>query len=233
MEEIDLKLVNDLPFCRVSQRFPDATMLRWCNSAVDYLEFYAGDDTLDRISEALPDLVASLKSRIIFKSRKENRISVMVACRCTRQNSTIRMAEFDSCLWKAPVKYEKGEENLSVVSLEAENFRQLFDDLNAVGTVEIERKQQIDPESLRDVYTLSMSQLFNPLTGKQMEYLLNAISAGYFSIPRKIELGELATHMGISKSTLQEHVSKATTKVMAFLEPYLRLYLGIQSGKGE
>jgi hypothetical protein len=233
MEEIDLKLVNDLPFCRVSKRFPDATMLRWCNSAVDYLEFYAGDSTLDRIAEALPELVSSLKSRIIFQSRKVNRISVMVACRCTRQNSTIRMAEFDSCLWEAPVQYENGEENLSVVSLEAGNFRQLFDDLSAVGTVGIERKQQIDPESLRDIYTISMSQLFNPLTGKQMEYLLNAISAGYFSIPRKIDLEELATHMGISKSTLQEHVSKATTKVMSFLEPYLRLYLGMSAGKDE
>jgi predicted DNA binding protein len=39
--------------------------------------------------------------------------------------------------------------------------------------------------------------------------------------------------MGISKSTLQEHVSKATTKVMSFLEPYLRLYLGMSAGKDE
>lgn len=232
MEEIQLKMENDLPFCKVSQQFPDATILRWCNSAVDYLEFYGDESTLDDISREFPKVVEYLNSSVLFESRKDNRLSVMIVCRCTRQNSTIRMTESDSCLWQAPVQYSNGEERLNVVALEPSNFQTLFDELNSVGKVVVEKKHPVDPASLRDIYTLSLSQLLGSLTRKQMSSLLNAISAGYFSIPRKVEIQDLASFSRTSKSTMQEHISKATMKVLNALEPYLRLYLGTRENVG-
>ena len=225
MDEIELKLSNDLPFCKVSKEFPEATFLRWCNSAVDYLEFYGDSRTLEEISENFPSVVDSLGSNIIFTARKGNQLSFMISCRCTRQNSTIRMTEWDSCLWQAPVEYSNGEERLKVVTLEPENFNKLFGELSSVGEVTIEKKTPVDPGTLRDVYTLSLSQLLGNLTSKQMHALSNAISSGYFSIPRKVEIGELAAFAGMSKSTMQEHLSKAVVKVLNALEPYIRLYM--------
>ncbi len=224
MDEIELKLVNDLPFCRVSRKFSEATFLRWCNSAVDYLEFYGDADTLDSIEENFPEVVDSLHSDVLFRSRKGSQLSFMIRCRCTRENSTIRMAEWDNCLWQAPVEYSGGTEKLKVVALEPESFTSLFSELSSVGQATIEKKTPVAPGSLRDIYTLSLSQLFGNLTNRQIDALSNAISAGYFSIPRRVEIGELAAFSGISKSTMQEHLSKAVVKVLKSLEPYIRIY---------
>lgn len=225
MDEIELKLINNLPFCKVSKEFPEATFLRWCNSAVDYLEFYGSSKTLESISENFPSIVDSLHSNILFSSRKGNQLTFMISCRCTRENSTIRMTEWDNCLWQAPVEYSGGVEKLKVVALEPESFGKLFSELSSVGQASIQKKKQVDPGSLRDIYTLSLSQLFGELTSRQINALSNAISAGYFSIPRKVEIGELAAFAGMSKSTMQEHLSKAVIKVLKGLEPYIRIYL--------
>ena len=59
--------------------------------------------------------------------------------------------------------------------------------------------------------------LANILTDKQRQALKSAVSAGWFEIPRKISLKELSELTGISKSTLGEHLEKATSITMKWL----------------
>jgi predicted DNA binding protein len=59
--------------------------------------------------------------------------------------------------------------------------------------------------------------LANILTDKQRQALKAAVSAGWFEIPRRISLKELSELTGISKSTLGEHLEKATSITMKWL----------------
>lgn len=236
MDEVDLILRNELPFGKLSSLFPGITFFRWCNSAMDYLEFYGNADELDSIVSYLPEIEKELGTHVIYRSKKEKRLSVMLVCRCSRTNSTIRIAELDNCIWKAPVKYAAGEEKLTIITLLDDYLKTLFADLDRIGTVEIVRKMTVYPESLRDMYTISLQSIFNGITRKQLEIMRSALQHGYFSIPRKISLEKLARINNLSKSTIEEHLNKARTRVISTMEPYISLYLeslGSSLGSGE
>jgi predicted DNA binding protein len=54
------------------------------------------------------------------------------------------------------------------------------------------------------------------LTKKQRKALELAYYNGYYSIPRGIELGKLASKMGINKSTFREHLKRAEEKIIRY-----------------
>ena len=225
MDEIALRMEHDLPFNNVAKAFPEVRIYRWCNSMVDYLEFLAADpDALDRLEKALPRSVSSLHSSIVYRSRSEARLDVMVRCRCSPQNSTVRMTEGRNCLWKPPVVYEAGTERLTVLAPEPSRFRSLYRDLRGVARVEILKKISVSPDVLRDSYTLSLSELFGGLTSKQVEVFLRAVERGYFDLPKAVSLERLAREASLGESTLQEHLSKAESRLVRAMAPYLRLY---------
>lgn len=233
MEEVVLSLDHGLPFNNVSRLFPKEVIYRWCNSRVGYLEFRPSDPSdVGKMLEGLEDLVKQLGSRLLFTSQGSGLLTAMVACRCSNQNSTVRMAEGMYCLWKAPVSYEHGKERLTVFSPENRNFGRLYDSLSSLGAVEIIRKSRLKPSALRDSYTVSLSGIPGGMTEKQAGHLVAAAASGYFAIPKVVTLGALARKEGVTESTLQEHISKAESKLMASLTPYIRLYLSFMPGRG-
>lgn len=225
MDEILLRMRHDLPFNNVASAFPDVRIYRWCNSMVDYLEFVASSGgSLDRLRRELPGVVLGLHSTILYRADREGRLDVMVRCRCTPHNSTVRMTENENCLWKPPVVYDEGREQLTVLAPEPASFRSLYRELRRVAEVEILKKVSVSPDVLRDSYTLSLSSLFQGMTGRQLRTLLRAIEQGYFAIPKRSSLEKMAKAESLGESTLQEHLSKAESRLVEALAPYLRLY---------
>ncbi|MCO6042050.1 helix-turn-helix domain-containing protein [Thermococcus alcaliphilus] len=56
--------------------------------------------------------------------------------------------------------------------------------------------------------------IFPKLTEKQLKTLLVAYKSGYFDNPRRITLRELAQILGLSPSTVKEHLRKAERKIL-------------------
>ncbi len=225
MDEILLRMRHDLPFNNVAKAFPEVRIYRWCNSMVDYLEFVAPDaGSLTRLERELPKVVSRLHSTVLHRAASEGRLDIMVRCRCSPRNSTVRMTENENCLWKPPVVYSEGREQLTVLAPEPTSFRSLYRGLRSVGEVEILKKVPVSPDVLRDAYTLSLSALFRGITERQLRVLLRAIDAGYFAIPKRSSLDRLARAESVGESTLQEHLSKAESRLVEALAPYLRLY---------
>ncbi len=230
MDEILLRMRHDLPFNNVAAAFPEVRIYRWCNSRVDYLEFEAPDAaTLGRLRDSLPRVVLSLHSSVLYQNATEGRMDVLVRCRCTPDNSTVRMTEAANCLWKPPVTYDDGHERLTVLAPEPASFRELYRELRRVAEVEILKKSSLAPDVLRDAYTLSLSGLFQGMTDRQVRVLLRAIDLGYFAIPKRSSLEALARAESVGESTLQEHLSKAESHLVEALAPYLRLYASSRS----
>lgn len=226
MDEINLEMSHDLPMNNVSKEFPNIKIFRWCNSFVDYLEFHG-----DRIGglaliNFMKVFTEKIHSEIVYSSVRTNTVTVMIACRCSVINSTARMVESENCLWRAPVTYENGKELLTVYSPDSNMFQHLYNKLEQVASVKIVGKKIVKSEDLRETWMLSLSDLFSGMTDRQERYLAEAISSGYFDIPKKVSIEKLASNNGVSKSTMQEHLSKAETRIFKALEPYLRLYHG-------
>ena len=224
MDEVEFSLKNDYPFCVVSQKFPDVTFYRWCNSSLDYLEFYGQASDIDRVVDFIPEIENILHTKAVYNSRTPKRFTVMFTCMCSTDNSTIRIAESNNCLWQAPVKYKNGKESLQVITLKEEYLNSLYQDFVKIGDAEILKKVSFSPDSLRDTYTISISSLFEGITPKQMKYFIDALYSGYYSIPKKVTIEDLAGRNNISESTMEEHLNKAKTKILQSLKPYMTLY---------
>lgn len=226
MYELELRLSNDLPFAWLSSQFPDLRIYRWCSSMVDYLEIFGPEKMLLQAEKKLKELSEELKSALSHRNLHGDRLTVMMGCRCSVMNSAIRIAESMNFMWEAPASYHKGFETLRLISFDDENSDGLYNNLGKLGTLEVVKKKELKPGSLREVYTVSLSELTGDLTEKQIRYLRDAISMGFFASPKRVMIEDLAAIHKVSKSTMQEHINKARNKLLLSLEPYLNLTRG-------
>jgi predicted DNA binding protein len=76
---------------------------------------------------------------------------------------------------------------------------------------------------MRDSLVISTTSLLGGLTEKQASALITALNEGYYRIPKKITTDEIAQRLGIPRTTFEEHLRKAESKVLVALTPYLQL----------
>jgi len=80
----------------------------------------------------------------------------------------------------------------------------------------IERLGPIKIKSVQN-YPFSDVDLLSALTERQQEIITLAKQTGYYEIPRKISTEALSEKIGISKSTLIEHLRKAENRIVSSL----------------
>jgi len=230
MLEVLVRLRHDLPLAPLSKMFPKATVERWCNSVVDHLEVTCENtEECDALSKAVHLFVDTVGSSVIHESRREAGLGITFRCRCTAENSTVRMSEARGCLWKPPVIYLDGIETVSLLAADQTQLEQVVSDFKRVGEVEVTRRTSADFSTLRDVFTLSLSSLFDTLTERQLVVFLHAVNRGYYALPKAVSIQEIARDLSLSDSTVQEHLGRAEYKISRALAPYLRLYSATRS----
>jgi predicted DNA binding protein len=70
--------------------------------------------------------------------------------------------------------------------------------------------------SNKKIKTISLAKISPDLTDKQKSAMTLAIKNGYYEVPRKISVEQLAKLSGLSFSTFQVHLRKAENKLMPF-----------------
>lgn len=102
-----------------------------------------------------------------------------------------------------PIHLEHGEMKVKVVSTE-KNLVSFYEELKKHHSYEASMN------SKTKIKTIHQAEL----TSRQIMTLKTAIERGYYEIPRKITLMELASEMKISQATTAEHLRKAESYVM-------------------
>ncbi|MEM3711625.1 MAG: hypothetical protein QW453_06235, partial [Thermoprotei archaeon] len=110
MYRVTLGLKHELPFANLSRIFPKTLIYRWCNATVDFLEVECRSNTCVDISGWLKTYSSEGGLKLVYEYTSPTHMSVIVSCKCSPQNSTLRLAESYGCLWMAPVTYLGGEE---------------------------------------------------------------------------------------------------------------------------
>ena len=52
---------------------------------------------------------------------------------------------------------------------------------------------------------------------------MSAMAMGYYTMPKRIKLEEIAARQGVKRSTFEEHLRKAELKILQSVRPYARL----------
>ncbi len=117
-----------------------------------------------------------------------------------------------------------GWEYHRLVGFDDNDVRGLLRGLDKIGETEVLHKKSVQGGVTDDAFLMSLNGLFGQLTEKQMKALLSAVENGYYEIPKRVTADELAKKYGQPRSTLEEHIRKAESKVLLAVAPYMMVY---------
>jgi predicted DNA binding protein len=100
----------------------------------------------------------------------------------------------------------------------------MFRELGDMSLVEILERKIVPEKSIRDTFIMSLSSAFSKLTEKQVDALMAALDNGYYEVPKKMTAEEIARKYGVPRTTYEEHVRKAESKILRAISPYIGTY---------
>mgnify|MGYP002153779129 CR=1 FL=1 len=208
-------------------KHPEVRVVEWCNNRIDVLEIECPDiETFTKIDPDLRNLLFWRGGKILRKTFCDGNLQVITKTCCDSRISTsvTALVERNSCLHVPPVVYYGGWEEHRVIGFGERDYRKMFRDLNKLGPIEILQKKAVSEKSIRDTFAISLSSAFSELTDKQVQALVAALDNGYYELPKKMTAEEIARGYGVPRTTYEEHVRKAESKIFRAMAPYIRLY---------
>jgi predicted DNA binding protein len=227
MFEVSFKVQHECPYTRFSMRYPDVRMVEWCNNRIHVMEVECRDiETFTMIDRDLTELLLWRGGKVLKKNFLEGNVQLILkTCRCSKISPNIRdVVEKNSCLVIPPETYYGGWEHYRVIGFRESDYKKMFQDLNRLGPVEIVQKRLVPGKSIRDTFVMSLSSVFADLTRKQVNSITAAQGYGYYQIPKKVTAEDIARKLGVPRTTYEEHLRKAESKILLAVAPYVRMY---------
>lgn len=217
--EVSLRASWGYPFIELSRTVPDTPIAMWCVWNRELLQVRTKDPAVIRRTEAVirktghvVDEWADARSARLF----------LLKCTCSHTDSPWNLISDHECWDAPPILFQDGWANMRVFSFDSDNPRRLVAAFRKWGHAELVRKRKLELSVLpTSVYA---NALFGDLTAKQSEALLTAFRFGYYASPRAVKTEEIASSLGVSRTTYEEHLRKAENRVISALIPYLQLY---------
>lgn len=226
--EVTFRISHDCPFGNISRKIQSLKMFTWCNRQHDVMEFILEnqDDY-----PALMDEISNFCG-VIDKISDGNKVHVVTKnCSCNPDNSVVGNIDATNLLHITPTIYENGWEYYRTIAFRHKDLEDFLQRIKKRGfKIEILRKVPFNG-SISGSLTLTADSLFSNLTQKQIDALVSAYSNGYFLLPRKADVKEIAFRKQVSRTTFQEHLNKAENKIMSTLIPYMKLFSNIPNRK--
>jgi predicted DNA binding protein len=232
MFDVSLKLDHERPFSNLSKAFLGIGIQRWCNLEVDILEIEpVKDGEVAEIELWLRKMAKKLGARLIRVNRYSNALEVVVGCKCATDNSSVAIMEWAGCIPVMPVNYKGGMEYCRMLAFSKDSLDGAISKLSESSEVEIQRKSVVARESARGAITVPVDEFLKSLTKKQLAAFLSAMQLGYYSLPKRVTVEEIASRQGMKRSTYEEHLRKAELKILQSIRPYARLVYTTSEGK--
>ncbi|HYA70419.1 MAG TPA: helix-turn-helix domain-containing protein [Thermoplasmata archaeon] len=217
--EVALRASWEYPFIELSRDVPQTPIAMWCVWNRELLQVPSRDPEVIRRTETAIRKTGHLVDEWI--DANSSRV-FLLKCTCGRYDSPWNLISSHECWDAPPILYQDGWANMRVMSFEEDNPRRLVAAFRKWGPTELVSKRSLDLAVLpTSVYA---NALFGDLTQKQSNALLTAFRFGYYTSPRSITTEEIATSVGVSRTTFEEHLRKAENRVVTALIPYLQLF---------
>jgi predicted DNA binding protein len=110
----------------------------------------------------------------------------------------------NNCMSLLPIVIEKGIQSHTVLSPSKKDLRILLSKL----------KNRFSIVQLKELSTTPLNAPINLLSSKQTETLRTAYLSGYYEIPRRKSVTEIAIETGIARVTFQERLRRAENRII-------------------
>ncbi len=225
--EIGFKLQHDCPFNDLSRKYPRAVIALWCNNKKDVLEITCDEiDLFQRIQADMDSFEKELGVKVLRKSFSSTNAQLVIqTCSCHLQPtpSICSVIEKHNSMEVQPTIYKEGWEWYRVIAFNQKDIKGMFNALEKFANVEVVSRRIEEEKTVRDSFVISTSNLLGALTEKQTFALLAALDHGYYRVPKQVTTDEIAKSLGVPRTTYEEHLRKAESKVLRSLVPYIQV----------
>jgi predicted DNA binding protein len=227
MFEVSFKMQHDCPYTRFTMKNPEVRVVQWCNNHIHVMEVDCPNiETFTRIEPDLKELLLWKGGRVLKKNFLEGNLQLIVkTCRCDKIVPNVsNIIEENSCLQMQPETYYGGWEEYRVIGFRENDYKRMFEELSRLGPLEIVQKKVVPEKSIREAFVISVNSIFSELTAKQVNSLMAALEYGYYQVPKKMTAEEIANKNKVPRTTFEEHLRKAESKILRAMAPYVRMY---------
>ncbi|MFH1448425.1 MAG: helix-turn-helix domain-containing protein [Candidatus Micrarchaeota archaeon] len=130
----------------------------------------------------------------------------LVLWRTKAKSSSYDKVIQSNILYSKPITVQRGYEIHDVIATDPDRMKKMLQELSDIGELKILRIGDYDQE-----------RSSVKLTSKQKQALNTALSQGYYSWPRKVNLEELALCSNLSMRAFQERLRRAEAKLLPVL----------------
>lgn len=228
--EATLEISHDCPYCIVTRDRPGTRINLWSNERMHVAVFEAEDD--EDLMSAFKDFKHHMPCS--YCSHRGGRMEIIYDTAEVESCSVPDIIAQSDCWYSQPQIVEKGSENYRVYSWSKENISKLVENIRANGgEVRLVSLKAMRTEDFGRHMTMPSEKVLDGLSDKQVEIIVTAYQLGYFDQPARISADDLAKRLGISRSTLTEHLRKAETRLIGNVFPVLRLACKCPYTQGE
>lgn len=170
-------------------------------------KYHSGMVFLHGKKENKEKFIQSLKHDSFIKDMdvKGNQVYVLI-----EGEDAITHAFDASLFFTQPVLLKKGYEYWELGSWNKEALMQFYNKVKKIASIEIQKIKQEMP-------SVFIQHTIPKLTDKQREAIESAVEYGYYEHPRKISVKELSKKLNVPRTTFQDHLRKAESKLMKIL----------------
>lgn len=154
-------------------------------------------------------------------SEKEKEIIVQSVCNCENRYKVHDVLSRGGCYYLLPnpiVTYQ-GAKHYRILAPNAEQLKRVVENLQEIGEVTITSVHPL--RHLDDSFFINVVQLKNLLSEKQLRTLRKAYLRGYFQIPKKVRIKDLAKELRLSPATVYEQLAEAENRIINSIIDYL------------
>lgn len=217
--EVAFRVKYDYPFIRLSEKYSGSRISMWCVWDREMINVPINSEFL--MSE-IEDYAKEIGREIDTYKKSSNGLNITFRCTCDILNSVWNVASKNHCVSIDPAVYLDGWGYYRVISFSEDDTKGLFSDLSKLGEAELVSKRILHMDAIPS--TVWIESFFTRLTDRQMEAISKAYDYGYYTSPRSITTDSIASSLGITRSTYEEHLRKAENRIMEVMIPYLKLF---------
>lgn len=124
-------------------------------------------------------------------------------------------------MMKYPIIYEKGWEYHRVLCLDKKVVSKVLELIQTLPTWEILATEDLGIDGLFKSQMLSIQEIIGDLTNHQADIITKAYEGGYYDIPRRIRMQDIADELKISRYGVEKVLRAGENKVIRSIMPYL------------
>ncbi len=154
-------------------------------------------------------------------SEKDKEIIVQSVCNCENRYKVHDILSRGGCyyLLPNPIVTCGGAKHYRILAPDSEKLKKVIDNLQEIGEVKITSVHPLG--HVDDSFFINVVELKNLLSEKQLRTLRTAYMRGYFRIPKKVRIQDLAEELGLSPATVYEQLAEAENRIVNSIIDYL------------